>query len=201
MSVPAPPVIHTPRLVIRCWDTADAPLLMDAIDSSLDHLRAWMPWAESEPTSIEEKSVLLRAFRDDFRSGSDFVYGIFSRDEGEVIGGTGFHTRVGEGALEIGYWIRASRLREGYATEVVAVLTAVAFTVCGVDRVEIHIDPENKASLGIPTKVGFAEEARLRRRLPPFAGEVERRDVVIFTLFADEFAASPAAAAEFEVPT
>ncbi len=201
MSMPAPPVIQTPRLVIRCWDTADAPPLKGAIDSSLDHLQPWMPWAASEPTSLEEKAALLGEFRDDFRSGTDFVYGIFSREDGEVIGGCGLHTRVGEGALEIGYWVRASRVGRGYATETVGALTAVAFTVCGVDRVEIHIDPENEASLRIPGKLGFAEEARLRRRLAPFAGTVERRDEVIFTLFADEFAGTPAAAVEFELPT
>lgn len=41
-SAPAYRIV-TPRLVIRCWNPPDAPLLKAAIDASLDHLRAWMP--------------------------------------------------------------------------------------------------------------------------------------------------------------
>ena len=175
------------------------PLLKDAVDSSVEHLRPWMPWAPAEPSPLEEQIVLLHGFRDDFHAGRNFVYGVFSEDESEVIGGAGLHDRVGEGGLEIGYWIRASRVGHGFATEVTAALTAVAFTICGVDRVELHIDPANEASLRIPAKLGFVEEARLRRRLPPFPGDDEPRDVVIFTLFADAFPQSPAAAAEFEI--
>ena len=35
--------------VVRCWDPRDAPLLKDAVDSSLEHLRQWMLWANDEP--------------------------------------------------------------------------------------------------------------------------------------------------------
>lgn len=200
MTGRAPPrSIRTARLVVRCWDPADAPRLKEAIDTSLDHLRPWMPWAAAEPTTVAEKAELLRSFREEFRRGRDFVYGIFSPDEREVIGGTGLHTRVGDDALEIGYWVRASRTGQGLATEAVAALTSVAFTVCRVDRVEIHVEPTNAASLRIPAKLGFAEEARLRRRLPPLAGQDARRDVVIFTLFAEEYPATPAAAVPFQL--
>ncbi len=41
--------IHTRKLVLRCWNPTDAPLLKAAIDESLDELRPWMPWARNEP--------------------------------------------------------------------------------------------------------------------------------------------------------
>ena len=72
-----------------------------------------MPWAHDDPQPLEEKVELLRGFRGRFDLGQDFVYGIFSADESEAVGGTGFHTRRGEGIFEIGYWIRASRVGEG----------------------------------------------------------------------------------------
>ena len=106
-----PYLIRTERLVIRCWSPEDAPLAKAAIDSSLDHLRLWMPWAHAEPTTVEEKAELFRFFRDSFDRGEDFVYGILDPDGSEVIGGTGLHTRVGPGAFEIGYWIRRARGR------------------------------------------------------------------------------------------
>jgi RimJ/RimL family protein N-acetyltransferase len=162
-------------------------LLKDAIDSSLDHLRPWMPWAAHEPTSLDAKVELLRQFRGRFDLGEDFVYGIFDRDETEVVGGAGLHTRIGSDGLEIGYWIRASRIGAGLATEMTAALTRVAFEVFSVDRVEIRVDPVNERSARIPLKLGFREEATLRRRLPPHREGDGLRDVIVFTLFAEDF--------------
>jgi RimJ/RimL family protein N-acetyltransferase len=184
-------------VVARCWEPRDAPLLKEAVDSSLDDLRQWMPWARNEPQTLEEKVQLLRRFRGQFDLGETFVYGLFSSDESEVVGGSGLHTRAGEGAFEIGYWIRSSRAGQGLATGVTAALTRVGFEVCEVDRIEIHCEPANERSMRIPRKLGYAEEARLRRRLyaPP---DGEPRDVVVFSLFRDTYAGTPAASAELE---
>ena len=179
---------------MRCWEPADAPLLKEAVDSSLDELRPWMPWAADEPQSLEEKVALLRRFRSAFDRAEDFVYGIFDSREAEVVGGTGFHTRRGEDALEIGYWIRTSRTGAGLATEAVAALTRVGLELCDVDRIEIRTDPSNERSRAIPRRLGYAEEAILRRRL----AYPERRDVVVHTLFRDELSLCPAARANVE---
>jgi len=193
-EVPPPYRIVTERLVVRCWEPRDAPLLKEAIDSSLEHLRPWMPWAAHEPQTLGEKVELLRRFRGKFDLDEDFVYGIFDADEAEVVGGAGLHRRVGVGAFEIGYWIRASRAGEGLATEAAAALTRVAFEVSGVDRVEIRTDPANERSRKVPRKLAFVEEATLRRRLHHPAP----RDVVIYTVFRGDFASSPAASAAIE---
>jgi len=188
--------IRTERLLLRCWNPSDAALLKDAIDSSLENLGRWMPWAREEPTSVEEKAELLRGFRGRFDLGQDFVYGIFDLDEAEVVGGTGLHTRAGDDALEIGYWIRDSRVGNGFASEAAAALTRVAFEVCGVDRVEIRVDPANTASLAIPRRLGFDEEGTLRRRLP--GGPDGPSDLTIFSRFAHEAVGTPAAKASIE---
>ena len=182
---------------MRCWEPRDAPLVKEAIDSSLDELRLWMPWALNEPQTLEEKVELMRRFRGQFDLGEAFVYGLFSRDESEVVGGSGLHRRVGEGAFEIGYWIRTARMGQGLATEVSAALTRVGFEVCEADRIEIQCEPKNERSMRIPHKLGYAEEARLRRRLyaPPGG---EPRDVVVFSLFRDTYPGTPAASAELE---
>jgi RimJ/RimL family protein N-acetyltransferase len=183
---PAPYRIETERLVIRCYEPRDAALLKDVVDSSLEHLQPWMPWAEDEPQTLEEKTALVKRFRSQFDLGDNFVMGIFSPDESEQIGGTGLHPRPDPGGLEIGYFIRASATRQGYVTESTAALTRVGFEVCEADRIEIRIDPENDASLGVPRKLGFIEEATLRRRLPGKAGG-PLRDVTMFTMFREDF--------------
>jgi RimJ/RimL family protein N-acetyltransferase len=193
--VTVPPYrVVTERLVLRCWEPRDAALLKEAIDSSLDELRPWMPWAKHEPQTLEEKVVLLRRFRGRFDLGEDFVYGILSRDESEVVGGTGLHARGGDDAFEIGYWIRTSRVGEGLATEATAALARVALELCCVDRVEIRVDSANERSRAIPRRLRFTEEATLRRRLR----YPEPRDVIVYTLFAEELAASPASGVAIE---
>ena len=172
--------------MIRCYEAQDAPLMKDAIDSSLEHLRPFMPWVDDEPQTLAEKVSLCRRFRAAFDAGEDFVYGIFDRGETEQIGGTGLHPRIGPGGLEIGYWTRASATRQGIATEAAAALTRVAFEVCDADRVEIRIDPRNEASFGIPRALGFPAEATLRRRLLDRPGR-PLRDVTIHTVFREDF--------------
>jgi RimJ/RimL family protein N-acetyltransferase len=190
---PSPYRIETERLVLRCWEPRDAPLLKDALDSSLEHLRPFMYWAHEEPQPVEAKAELLRGFRAAFDMGVSFVMGIFDRSEDQVLGGTGLHPRIGPGGLEIGYWVRASATRQGIATEVSAALTRVGFEVCEADRMEIRIEPRNEASAGVPRKLGFLEEATLRRRLPGRA-DGPPRDMTIFTMFREDF--DPAIAPE-----
>ena len=154
-----------------------------------------MPWAHDEPRSLDEKVELLRVFRGNFDLGKDFVYGIFSADESMALGGTGLHTRVGEGAFEIGYWVRSSHVGQGIATTAAAALTKVGIELGGADRIEIHVDPANERSCRIPRRLGYREEGTLRRRLPTGAG-APRRDAVVFSLLAEELAGSPAAATQ-----
>jgi RimJ/RimL family protein N-acetyltransferase len=184
-------------MVVRCYDPRDAPLLKEAVDSSLDHLRPWMPWAQDEPQTIEEKVELLRRFRGQFDLGQNFVYGLFSADETQLVGGSGFHLRVGDDAFEIGYWIRASEDGKGLATEATAALTRVGFEVCEVDRIEIHVEPENEKSARIPQKLRYVEEARLRRRLYAAPGG-EPRDTIVFTMFRSDYPGTPSASTSLE---
>ena len=188
--------IVTRRLLVRCWDPADAAMVKESVDANLEHLRPWMPWAMNEPTDIAARIQWLRKSRGEIDLGKDFTYGIFDPDQTIVIGGTGLHTRLGPQAREIGYWIRKDHAGQGLATEVAAALTRVAFVVDGVTRVEIRCDPRNTGSAAIPRKLGFQHEATLRRRI--LGSDGQPRDAMIWTLLSDEFPASPAATAEIE---
>ncbi|HEX5249626.1 MAG TPA: GNAT family N-acetyltransferase [Gaiellales bacterium] len=174
--------IETARLVIRCWDPSDAGLAKEAIDTSLDHLRPWMPWAEAEPTTLDQKRQLLTRFAEDFARGDDAVFGIFEPDERRVVGGTGLHPRLHGNAREIGYWIRADATGRGLAGESTAALTRVAFEVDGVDRMEIHCDPANVRSAAIPRRLGYEQ-----------ADGVDGNGHLIFRMLRDAYPSSPAA--------
>lgn len=185
--------IETERLVVRCWQPADAPLLKRAVDSSLEELRPFLPWAFEDPQPLAAKVELLRTFRGRFDLGQDFVYGIFDRGETEVLGGTGLHTRVGDGAREIGYWIASRHAGQGLATESTSALVRVGFEVEHLARVEIHCDPANARSLSIPRKLGFRHEGTLRARIPRRGSDPADR--MIWTILAAEYPGTPCARA------
>lgn len=158
-----PERIETPRLVVRLWAIADVGAMHDAVTASTEHLRPWMPWIAAEPLTVVDRRGLVAQWLDEWNAGGDAVYGIFTRPEGEtgptadpqVVGGTGLHRRIGEGGLEIGYWIHVEHLRLGYAREAAAALTSAALEQPGIDRVEIRHDTANEASGLIPKSLGY----------------------------------------------
>ncbi len=112
-----------------------------------------MPWIQVEPQSAENRLALINRWQADWEAGGDVVIGAFL--EGEVIGSAGLHRRRGPGVLEIGYWIHLDHIGKGFATEIAEALTTAAFSVDGIDRVEIHHDKANVASGGVPRRLGY----------------------------------------------
>jgi RimJ/RimL family protein N-acetyltransferase len=173
--------IVTDRLVIRCYEPKDAPMLHAVVTASKSHLETFLPWARLEPTSLEQKVELLRTFRGRFDLGQDYAFGVFLKDTGELVGGNGLMPRIGPGGLEIGYWTAKAHANRGFCTESSAALTKYAIVSLGIDRVEIHCEPANGPSNAVPRKLGYEREATLRRRFP--FSESDLRDLVIWTMF------------------
>jgi RimJ/RimL family protein N-acetyltransferase len=193
--VPGPAYrIHTSRLVIRCPHPADAPMLADAVAASLDHLRPWMPWVRFEPQALEARVQWLRVRRASFDTDEEYAYLILTPDEGEVVGGIGLHRSVGEGALELGYWIHARHAGRGYATEATAALTRAAFEINGVERMEIRCGPRNERSAAVPRKLGYTLDGMLRASVPGVDGAM--RDTLVWSLLRAEYPSSPSASTE-----
>lgn len=148
--------------------------MVESMQASHEFLKQWLLWAVDEPTDVDAKIELFRKFRGLFDAGTDFIYSAWTRDERTLLGGSGLHFRVYEGGVEIGYWMDARQLRQGYATEITAALTRVAFEVEGVDRVEVHVDTRNEASFSVPKKLGFEHVATLPRSVKHPAGVGDR---------------------------
>ena len=192
----APYRIRTERLLIRCYDPADAETLRLVTAANKEHLAPWMPWARLEPQSLDDKIALIRRFRGQFDLGQQFVYGIFHPNSGQLVGGTGIHRRAEPNSLEIGYWIDKDHLGRGYATEASCALIRTCFEIMKADRIDIRCEPENVASARVPEKLGFTREWLLRARLEWH--DDTYRDALYWSLLASELGDSPAARAAIE---
>jgi RimJ/RimL family protein N-acetyltransferase len=180
--------IETERLVIRCYEPGDVPLLAESVAESAEHLRPWMSWVNTEPESIEERVKRIRRYRGQFDMGLNFTYGIFNPENTKLLGGTGLHPRIGERQLEIGYWIHKDYANRGLITESTAALVRVAFELLHVHRLEIHCDPQNAPSAAIARKLGFTHEGTLREKTAFLDGW---RDSMIWGLLESEYPQTP----------
>jgi RimJ/RimL family protein N-acetyltransferase len=150
--MPPPDRIELPDVdvTLRRYTGDDLDALHTAIEESRDHLRPFMPWADG---TRADTSDFLTAAIESWDAGTEFNYGIF--DGGDVLGGCGLHARLGPGALEIGYWLRADATGRGIVTAAARALTEAAFDIADVDRVEIHCDEANVRSAAVPRRVGY----------------------------------------------
>lgn len=87
---------------------------------------------------------------------------MFDPSEARVLGGVAakpaeppLTALVGDGAVEMGYWLRATATGQGYATEATAAIVDAAFTHLAATRVVICHDPDNVTSGAVPRRLGF----------------------------------------------
>jgi ribosomal-protein-serine acetyltransferase len=145
-------VLDLPGARLRRPTSADAGALHLAVTESLDHLRPWMPWAAGDYPATAAAAFIDEATTR-WHTGRGYTYLITT---GETVAGTiSLERRIGEGGLEIGYWLHPAHTGRGLVTTAARALTEQAFALPGIDRVEIWHDAANTASRGVPERLGF----------------------------------------------
>ena len=178
-----------PRVLLRPFRSQDAPAFLEAIEESRAHLEPWLPWVRGVRSLADARADLTKV-RSRWRARVDLAVGIFHRETGRLLGGSGLHRidwtlRV----FEIGYWVRATEEGRGYVAEAVQLLTRLAFERLQAARVEIRMDPRNIRSRRVASRLGFVLEGTLRRSAAGPAGRPADREV--FALIPDDCAALP----------
>jgi len=189
LSIDLPDQLVGERVIVRPWDEADADGLWDAIDSSREHLEAWMPWVDRyrNPDNAVE---YCRRSHARWLLREDLAAAIVERGTGRILGGTGLH-RINWAyrLFEIGYWVRQDAEGRGYVTETVQLLTRLAFDELDANRVELAIDTRNVRSLRVAERLGFVLEGTLRRRLLAPGGSPT--DMHVLALLPEEYRLLP----------
>jgi ribosomal-protein-serine acetyltransferase len=159
-----PVELETPRLRLLPYRDAFAPELYTAARESIATVGRWMPWchAQYEPSDSLEWA---RHAQSAWKEGGEYAFALFDRD-GRFVGGAGINQiHALHNFANLGYWIRESRQRQGFATEAVRAVAAFAFGTLGLTRVEIVAAEANEASRRVALKAGAAFECLARNRL------------------------------------
>ncbi|MEU4159446.1 GNAT family N-acetyltransferase [Actinoplanes sp. NPDC026670] len=153
-----PEMINAGDLVLKRWEPEWSAELAAAVQESQPELAPFLPFATpgyglAEARAFTERSVA------NWTAGTEFNYALFTA-VGDLIGAVGLMTEPGPGILEIGYWLRTPWAGRGRMTATVTVLTRVALSLPGIERLIIRHHPDNHASAAVAAKTGFVETGR-----------------------------------------
>ena len=116
------------------------------------------------PKTLEEEKKFLRKNAEKRRKNIEHNYTIFY--DKSVVGGCGIKIdqhRPYNG--EIGYFVDKACWGKGIATRAVRMLERVGFRELKLHRIEIIMNPKNRASIRVAEKAGYKREARLKEKL------------------------------------
>jgi ribosomal-protein-serine acetyltransferase len=180
LDLPTP--ILTPRLRLQPRSIGEGEKLNRAICSSLDHLKPWMPFAQTAPTVAESEEHCRRSFAK-FILREDLTLSIYTRDGQHLIGSTGLHRPNWEvPSFHIGYWICREYQGQGYVTEAVNAVARYAFAILKARRLEIRCDSKNSKSLAVMQRLAFEKEALIKNDVRENG---ELRDTIVTALFVE----------------
>jgi RimJ/RimL family protein N-acetyltransferase len=166
-----PEVVETERLRLEATRAGFGARVNEAVVESHPQLKPWMPWAGRVHTP-EESERHCRESQAKWHAREMLDFCFHRRSDGFFVGKGGLHTIDWSlPKFEIGYWIRTSCTRKGYATEAAAALAALAERL-GARRIEITSDARNAASRRVAEKCGFALEGILRHSRRDASGEL-----------------------------
>ena len=164
--------------ILRLFQIGDAKILYEAVSSSVEHLKPTMPWA-TKNYSLKDAQDIIQVKKEEAKDGTDFLIGIFSKDEEKVLGGTGFHRlSMRSQVAEMGMWIRQDLANQGLGTRVAKAMTEWGLYEWPWQRLEWRCNANNKSSIMVAKKIGMEQEGCLKSHCLDHNGH--RRDTVIF---------------------
>lgn len=138
----------------------DVPMVMDLATDP------YVPLIGSLPARADADGARawMRRQHGRWDEGAGFSFAVAEAGTGRAVGAIGLWLRdLAVGRATAGYSIAPRERGHGYARDALVALTAFARTVPGVDRVELHIEPGNVASVRAAEGAGYARRELLRR--------------------------------------
>lgn len=156
------PVLLGPRVTLRAPRSGDYASWRNLRRESRDFLKPFEPrWTEAD-LSRRVYASRLRRSREEVRSGSDYSFFIFVREQKReiLVGGvtlSNVRRRAAQFAT-LGYWMGRQYAGQGMMTEAVGALVPFVFDTLKLHRLHAACIPTNTASRRVLEKNGFKEE-------------------------------------------
>jgi RimJ/RimL family protein N-acetyltransferase len=174
------PSITTERLLLRPCVASDADAvqrLVSDIEVARQTLNIPHPYPEGGAAEWIEKHA------ERFENSEEIVFGLFTRDGGELVGVMGLIPKSHDRA-EIGYWIGVPFWGRGYATEAARAMVRYAFEEMDVNRIEAEHFARNPASGRVLQKAGMRHEGTRRQAILKWN---EYLDVELYAILRSEW--------------
>ena len=122
--------IETPRLLIKPIRPGDELALNEAINTSLESLRRWMPWAKDPSLEATRRFVHYAASGWNYGDAHTFPFVVFHKQANKIISAACFgeESCPEKDYYEVGYWLETSFQGQGLISEVTNALTRYAFS-------------------------------------------------------------------------
>lgn len=168
---PLPLHIHSERLVIRTYTRGDIETVYRVVNETREHLIPWLPWCRSGYLDMDSATQEVANQIMELRNPMTLhrvIFGVFLKDTGELIGGSGIHDiRRDTASCETGYWITSQHTRNGYAEEACRCTISWAMQDqahggMGLRRVRAYCSERNVASTKLLEKLGLTHEVHQR---------------------------------------
>lgn len=151
-------------VTLRRYRLKHVPHLVAAARESVDTIFPWLPWCHKGYTAKEARAWVLSQIKA-WDERSNFEFCILTA-AGDHVGGGGINSLNSDHPFgNLGYWVRTSQQRKGYATRAAILLAEFGLRDVGLQRVEIMAAAGNAASLRVIEKTGAHREGILRNRL------------------------------------
>jgi RimJ/RimL family protein N-acetyltransferase len=152
-------------LHLRPYRAGDAALLFAAVRESVGPVGRWLSWCDESYSEADAQAWIVRC-DEAWRTGEQFAFAIFEAATSTFLGGVGLNQRNRtHNLMSLGYWVRASRQREGIAVRAARLVAAFGFQTIGLTRIEILAELDNRASRRVAGSLGASFEAIARNRL------------------------------------
>lgn len=173
------------RIALRAFQDGHASALWDVLETSREHLKPWMLWA-NDHSSLDFSREYVRRMQAKWILREDLPMGIWRAADNTLLGSTGVH-RIDWSipSMEIGYWVRPDAEGLGYVTEAVELITSFAFQHLRAERVTICCNSKNLRSAAVPPRAGFSHEATMRQDRREANGKL--RDTELYAMTRADF--------------
>lgn len=159
----------------------DAGPFLAAVRASLPDLAYWMPWCKAD-YSLEDAIAWITFTQAAWSERTEFPLGIFDRNSGSVVGGTGINQINWIHSIgNIGYWVSTPHTGRGVAKFAAKQAALMGFGELGLSRLEIVALTSNLASQRVAQGIGATFECTARNRLH-FQGKPHDAAVYSLTL-------------------